>query len=364
MNKHMKRLAKAKTSLILQHPFIGTVALGLPTVLDDTVPTACTNGREVRYNPAFLDELTDEQVTFLVAHECFHPMLEHMYRMKGRHPRRWNMAADYVINQLLVDEKIGKFIDGGCLDRSLYAAGKGTSEGIYALLPESEDGGGGIGDDLREPDGSPAEQAQEQSEWRVRIAQAAQAAKMMGKMSASMQRLVDEVLQPKVQWQDVLRRFMQRAKTNSRSWARPNRRFLTQDLYLPSVSGEIMGEIVVAVDCSGSIGKRQINEFAAEIRAIHEDTSPTALHVIYFDSKVSHHDAFGPDDTVDIQPHGGGGTAFSPIFRFVQDTTMTPVACVVLTDLYCNDFGPAPDYPVLWVSNGATNAPWGEVVKL
>jgi predicted metal-dependent peptidase len=362
----MKRLAKAKTSLILQHPFIGTVALNMPMILDESVPTACTNGKEVRYNPAFLKDLTDEQVVFLVAHECFHPMLEHMYRLKGRDRLKWNKAADYVINQLLVDEKIGKFIDGGCLSKTLYDAGKGTSEGIYGILPDSDDGGGGggIGEDLREPDGSPAEQAQAQAEWRVKIAQAAQAAKMMGKLPGSMQRLVDEILQPKVSWVDVLRRFMQRAKTSTRSWARPNRRFLAQGLYLPSVSGEALGEIVVAVDCSGSISQRVISEFAAEIRAIHEDTSPARLHVVYFDAKVSHHDAFTPDDTVEIKPHGGGGTAFSPIFQFVADKQITPAACVVLTDLHCSDFGPAPDYPVLWVSNGATRAPWGEVVKL
>ena len=365
----MKRLAKARTNLILQHPFVGTVAITMPMVLDSSVPTACTNGKDVRFNPDFLAKLSDEQVTFLVAHECFHPMLEHMYRLKGRNPGKWNRAADYVINQLLVDEKIGKFIDGGCLDRAIYTAGNGTSEGIYAILPDSdsdggEGAGGGIGNDLREPDGSPAEQAQEQAEWRVKIAQAAQAAKMMGKLPGSMQRLVDEILQPKVSWVDVLRRFMQRAKTNTRSWARPNRRFLAQGLYLPSVSGEALGEIVVAVDCSGSISQRVISEFAAEIKAIHEDTSPARLHVVYFDSEVSHHDTFTPDGMVEIKPHGGGGTAFSPIFKHVADKQITPVACVVLTDLHCSDFGPAPDYPVLWVSNGATRAPWGEVTKL
>jgi predicted metal-dependent peptidase len=360
-----KRLAKAKTSLILQHPFIGTVALGMPMLLDESVPTAATNGKEVRFNPDFLSKLTDEQVTFLVAHECFHPMLEHMYRMKGRDMTKWNKAADYVINQLLVDEKIGKFIDGGCLDRSLYTTGGGSAEGIYALLPDgTDDGSGGIGNDLREPEGSPAEQAQTQAEWRVKVAQAAQAAKMMGNLSGNMQRLVDEVLRPKVDWADVLRRFMQRAKTTTRSWARPNRRFLAQGLYLPSVSGEALGEIVVAVDCSGSISQKVLAAFAAEIQAIHGDTSPAVLHVIYFDSEVSHHDAFVSDDTVTISPHGGGGTAFSPIFRFIEEIDVRPVACVVLTDLYCNDFGPAPDYPVLWISNGRATAPWGEVTKL
>ena len=362
---HMKRLAKAKTGLILQHPFVGSVALGMPMRLDDTIPTACTNGKEIRFNPDFLDTLTDEQVTFLVAHECFHPMLDHVYRRQGRDPMKWNKAADYVINQLLVDEKIGKFIEGGCLDHNIYNAGGGTSDGIYNILPEGSEGApGGPGADIEDASGSPAEQAQEQAEWRVKVAQAAQAAKMMGKLSANMQRFVDETLQPKVDWRDVLRRFVEKCKTDMRSFSRPNRRFLSQGLYLPSVTGESLGEIAIAIDCSGSITDRVLNEFAAEVRSVKEDGDPSALHIIYFDSKVCHYDRFGRDDTLHIEPHGGGGTAFSPVFRFMDEHGIQPVATVFLTDLHCDDFGDAPEHPVLWVSNGDDKAPWGEVVKI
>lgn len=367
-----KRIAKAKTSLILEHPFIGSVALNMPTVITDSVPTAATNGKRIAFNPEFLDKLTDEQVKFLVAHECMHPMLEHNFRRGERNPKKWNMAADYVINKLLVDEKIGKFIDGGCLSDDIYRAGGGTSDGIYNMLPDMPEGSGGgggdgiggPGEDLEDSPGSPAEQAQDAAEWRVKVAQAAQAAKMMGKLSAGMERLVAQILRPKVDWREVLRRFVQKAKTDERSFARPNRRFQTQGLYLPSISGDRLGEMLVAVDCSGSIGERELAEFATEIMTMHEDGKPSALHVVYFDSRVSHYDKFGPDDTVTVAPHGGGGTAFSPIFAYADKHDMAPVACVVLTDLYCDDFGPAPDYPVLWVSNGSERAPWGEVVKL
>jgi len=364
---HMKRLAKAKAGLILQHPFVGSIALSMPMRLDDTIQTACTNGKEIRFNPDFLDTLTDEQVTFLVAHECFHPMLDHVYRRQGRDPMKWNKAADYVINQLLVDEKIGRFIDGGCLDHNIYTAGGGTSDGIYNILPEmSEEGGapGGTGADIEDAPGSPAEQAQEQAEWRVKVAQAAQAAKMMGKLSANMKRFVDETLQPKVDWRDVLRRFVEKCKTDMRSFSRPNRRFLSQGLYLPSVTGEALGEIAIAIDCSGSITNRVLSEFAVEVRTIKEDGDPSALHVIYFDSEVCHYDRFGRDDTLHIEPHGGGGTRFSPVFRFMDEHDINPIATVFLTDLYCNDFGDAPEHPVLWVSNGDDKAPWGEVVRI
>jgi predicted metal-dependent peptidase len=95
-----------------------------------------------------------------------------------------------------------------------------------------------------------------------------------------------------------------------------------------------------------------------------EDGNPTALHVVYFDSEVSHYEYFGRDDEVHIEAHGGGGTAFSPIFKYLDNNGINPVACIVLTDLCCNDFGDMPDYPVLWVSNHSDKAPWGEVVKM
>jgi len=365
----MKRLSKAKTGLILEHPFIGSVAINMPFELDEATETAATNGKRVKFNPKFIEGLTDEELKFLVAHECLHPMLEHNYRRNGRSPMRWNKACDYVINHLLDQEKIGKFIQGGCLDSNIYNAGNGTSDGIFNILPEDGgngggDGPGGAGNDLEDGEGSPAEQQQEAAEWKVKVAQAAQAAKMMGKLSANMQRFVDEVLQPKVDWRDVLRRFVQKAKTDERTFARPNRRFLSQGLYLPSVTGEVLGEIVIAVDCSGSIGQREINEFATEVKSLKEDGNPSALHVVYFDSEVSHYEYFGRDDEVHIEAHGGGGTAFSPIFKYLDDNAIVPVACVVLTDLCCDDFGNVPDYPVLWVSNHSDKAPWGEVVKM
>ena len=374
----MLRLAKARTSLILEHPFVGTIALNMPMTLDDTInpPTACTNGKRVLFHPEFVAEQDDEQLKFLVAHECFHPMLEHNYRRNNRNHRRWNKAGDYIINKLLTDERIGKMPEGGLLDPNIYNNGGGTTDGIYNILPDEPDGPGrgpGEGDSLdncEDAEGSPAEQAQQAAEMKVKVAQAAQAAKMMGKMSAGLQRLVDECLNPKVDWRDVLRRFLTKCRTDERTFARPNRRFLSQGLYLPTATGETLGELLFAVDCSGSIGKDELNQFAAEVRCVKEDMGPTRIHVVYFDSEISHYESYGPEDDLDIKPHGGGGTAFSPIFAYMVEHCIEPVAVVVLTDLYCNDYGTPPDCPVLWVSNTDHGdreygkPPFGEVVVM
>lgn len=358
------RLAKAKTALILEHPFVGTIALNMKYILTREVPTAATNGKYIKFNPDFIRELTDEELKFLVAHECFHPMLEHNYRRNERDSRKWNQAGDYVINKLLVDEKIGKMPKRGLHDPGIYNAGGGTTDGIYNILPDEDDSGNDPLDNCEDAPGSPAETAQQQAEMKVQVAQAAQAAKMMGQMSANMQRLVDEVLNPKVDWWDVLHRFLVKCKNDTRTFARFNRRFLPQGLYLPSVTGEKMGEIVYAVDCSGSIDQKILNQFAAEIKVVKEDLCPTRIHVLYFDSEVSHVESYGPDDTLDIKPHGGGGTDFAPVFERIIEEGIEPVAIVFLTDLCCNSFGVQPDAPVLWVTTTPGKAPFGEVVEM
>jgi len=342
----------------------------MPMSIDNSVPTAATNGKRVLFNEEFCNGLSDEELKFLVAHECMHPMLEHNFRRGERDAYKWNQAADYVINKLLTDEGIGKMPEQGLLDDTIYNNGGGTSDGIFNLLPDTPDDGQGNGgqgqplDSCEDGQGSPAEVSQQQAEWKVKVAQAAQSAKMMGKMSAGLERLVDEILKPKVDWRDVLQRFVVKCRSDQRSWARPNRRFLSQGLYLPSVSGESLGEIAFAVDCSGSIDQDEINQFASEISTVWQDQRPTKVHVIYFDSEVSHYDEFGQDDEPVVKPHGGGGTAFSPVFKYMMEHGIEPVACIFLTDLCCDDFGDAPDYPVLWVSTHDDKAPFGEVVMM
>jgi predicted metal-dependent peptidase len=378
--KARELMGKAKAALILEQPFFATIICNCPMIEDNSLPTMATNGEFFKYNSVFICELPFDQLKGVLAHEAMHCVHQHMFRRGERDPRRWNQAGDYVINDLLTQEGFA-LPDGALINRQLVIAGGGMTEGVYDLLPDgsggsgSQPGSGGSGssqpddhgdpmDDCLDQDGSPAEQSAKEAEMKVRVAQAAQAAKMCGKLSAGMARFVEEALTPKVDWRDVLRRFVSARAKVDMSYARPKRRFAAEDLYLPSLSGERMGEIVVAVDCSGSIGPRELSEFAAEIAAIKADVPPTRMHVVYFDSEISHHDVYEADDEPVIAPHGGGGTAFSPIFKHISDAGIDPACTVVLTDLYCDDFGDVPGYPVLWVTTGSDRAPWGDVVKM
>lgn len=367
------KLTQAKASLIVMQPFFATILMSQPITLREDLPfkTMATDGRHIWVHPEFLEKSSVDELKFALCHEAMHVVFAHMFRRGARNHRKWNIAGDYVINDLLVKENVGKAPHGVLINPHIVQEGGGTTEGVYEKLPDDDGGKGGGGnggedqwDDCMDAQGSPSEQAQAEAEARVMVAQAAQAAKMAGKLSAGLQRFVDSAMKPKIDWRECLRRFIYaRAKTEY-SWARPKRRFLAEDLYLPSLGGEKMGKILIAVDCSGSIGQKELNEFAAEMASIKNDVRPEAIDVLYFDSRVCHHDHFEQDEDLVVEPHGGGGTAFSPIFAYTEEHDIDPVCCVVLTDLYCSDFGPAPDYPVMWITNGATTAPWGQVIEM
>jgi predicted metal-dependent peptidase len=385
MSKASDMIGKAKAALIIDHPFLASLLLPMPFEEDKTIPTMATDGDRVFFNPNWVSTLSQEEVIFVLAHETFHCVFDHMGRREHRGHNRWNQAADYIINGILVEEKDrrGKPVftmpDVGLLDPALVAKGNGTAEGVYNLLPEdAEDKAAGqpggaldqvfdAGSNMGQKPVDAATAAQKSAEMKVRVIQAKNAAKSMGSLSANLERLIEKMVKPKVDWRTVLRNFVSEKSKEYFSFSRPKRRFLADDLYLPGLTGERMGHLDVLVDCSGSVNTILLTKFATEINAIREDVKPSRVRVIYFDSRVLHVDTFEADDELVIKPRGGGGTAFSPCFKYINKHDPLPVAVVCLTDLYCSDYGPTPDYPVLWcVIEGATNTavPFGEVVEV
>lgn len=362
-----QKLSKAKSKLILYHPFFASILCNLPMIEDNNIPTMATNGKLFKYNREFVDGMTPDEVEFVLCHEVGHCMFGHMFRRGARTPKRWNKAGDYIINDLLVAENIGTMPAQGLLNPQLVQAGGGCAEGVYNLLeedgPDGGDGNTGI-DCCEDAPGDAAEKGTAEAEMKVAIAQAAQAAKMCGKLSAGMERFVGDALQPRVNWKEAIWRWMTAKAKVDLTYSKPKRRWLAEDLILPSLSGVRMGEVASAIDCSGSIGDHELQIFKTELMAIRDEVKPSVMHNIYFDSTVSHYDRYEPEDEMDIVGHGGGGTAFSPIFKFIDDQGVEPVCAVILTDLCCSDFGPPPPYPVLWVSTCPGTAPWGEVVVM
>lgn len=385
----MDKITKAKADLILSQPFFATILLGQKLVETADVQTMATDGETIFVNPAWVEPLTHAEILFVLAHEVLHCVFDHMGRRNDREPEKWNIAADYVINNLLITEKIGVMPKVGLHDPAIVARGGGTAEGVYNCLPKpppqngqkpngknGKNGNhgdfpkagepGGALDQLIDSASDDATRSQKSAEMRVKIIQAKNAAKMAGKISAGLERLIDDMTRPKVDWRRVLRNFLTERSRSHYSFAKPKRRFLAEDLIFPSLVGEQLGHIVIGVDCSGSVDNAQLEAFGAEINGILEDTGANEAVIIYFDAEVLRVTAHNREEMgpVKLEAIGGGGTAFSPIWEAIAKLDNPPVAAVILTDLYCDDFGSAPDYPVLWTSVGKTDAPFGEIVPM
>jgi len=202
--------------------------------------------------------------------------------------------------------------------------------------------------------------------WKVAVAQAAQAAKAAGRLPGGLERFAGEILAPKVDWRDVLRRFVDRCAHNDYSWSPPNRRFIHLGLYLPSLRSEELPPVVLAVDTSGSIQEEQIRQFAGEMSDILA-AYHTSAKIIYCDAGIAGTEEVSWQDLpLDLHPKGGGGTDFRPPFELVAREGLEPSCLVYLTDMMCGSFPAPPDYPVLWAQIGSYRnpPPFGEVVHL
>ncbi len=356
------RLTKARMDVILFAPFYGSLLMRLAMIRDDSVPTMCTDGKAIRYSDAFVSKLSDSELRGVLAHEVCHCAQGHLWRMGGRDPKKWNMATDYQVNEMLetyVKEDREAFeqrhgntrgyavpwtLPEDALREQSFAGL--SSEEIYARLPD-DDGGDGEseGDGTNQPNPStgsqgytspgefvaqPAEPGDRpeggEEDWTLAVVQAAATAKQRGHLPASLQRFVKELVKPKVSWREVLREFLRTLARDDYSWREPNRRYLHTGIVLPSLRSERMGRIAIAVDNSGSIDDKVLAEFQAEVQSALDECSPEALEVIYCDASIQKVEEFIPGDAVGLESLGGGGTDFRPVFEHLDQAEEPPVA--------------------------------------
>lgn len=339
------------------------------------IGTACTDGKNVYYDPAFIVALKPEEVRGVIAHETLHPAYQHHARRDNRDPRGWNIAADLAINPIL---KNASFV----LPSGALFPGEGpfkkfpkdkAAEEYYGLLPKIKVTiAGGKGDDPGgcggvKDAGDEAQCREAEAEWKMNVAKAAQLAKQRGTLPGSLNNLVAEILEPKVDWRDVLREFISKHSRNDYSWSQPNRRYIYQGLYLPSLRSEELGEIVIAVDTSGSVYDQESqNRFASEMQGILEAYDCTVT-IIFCDAKIHRVDKWSSQDgPMNLRFPGGGGTSHVPVFKYIEEHCQEAKCAVLLTDLYTDFPKHAPDLPCLWivVKNTDPKPPFGMVVKL
>ena len=385
-----QRLDKAVIDIMANPKYValaGVLMIGKRSIKDD-IPTACTNGRDEFYGRDFVDSLNDKQLRFLVLHEVYHKLYRHLTTwrwMYDEYPQLANMACDYVINAKLVDDNLADgfaTMDGpltmGCLDAKYR--GWDSAE-VYADLKKEhadklEQGGGsgdGQGFDEHDWDGAqeltPTEQQDLDRDIDAALRQGALAA---GKMGSGGDRAFEELLAPQVNWRDVLREFVSSTCTGSdySTWQRPSRRYIGAGYYMPSGISENIGEIVVAIDTSGSIGGRELSVMLSEVKSIAETVHPEAVRLLYWDTSVCADERYEAHEldtlTQSTKPAGGGGTVVECVPEHIQKNNINPQCVIVLTDGYLGGSWGDWQQPVLWVllDNDHANPSVGKTVRV
>ena len=381
------RIKKAHIS-IMQHKkfcaYSGVLACGKVKV-SDAVPTAATDGWDVIYNPKFVEEHmpTDPELRFLVLHEATHKAYRHMVTWRALHEENAmlaNVAADYFVNLHLQDTDAGEgFIKMPKLGVQPEPKYRGWSvQMIYQDLKQQmqdeaqPNAGEGMDEhdwDGNEANGDPAKEQEQANEIQRAIRQGEiLRKKLAGKGAGGADGVFGDLLAPKVDWRKLLREFVTEycAGRDESSWRRPNRRYLSQDIYMPSMVGTTMRELAVIFDTSGSVfGGDEMTRFVSELASIIEHVKPTKTHVLYVDTAVAGHQVFedGQFAVQDVKVKGGGGTDLPVGYAYLRDNNIKPEAMIVLTDGY-TPFGEQPEYPVLWAMTSDVQAPYGLTVRI
>lgn len=376
LSPHLRRLQAARTALLLDHPFFGVLALQLRVVENPAVPTMCTDGVTLQYSPSFMDTLSNDELIGVVAHEVMHCAAGHPWRRDGRDHKKYNIAADYAINQLLIDAKLtlpkGALIDPQWKGKS--------SEYIYSRLPNDSQSAGsstGLSSPGADPAGTggvsdapvsddPTTPTVTETDWKQLAQQSLLGAKMRGQLPASLERELSTALAPVVDWRSLLRKYVTEITRADYSWSSPNRRYLASGLYLPSLQSPACGPIAVAIDTSGSIDGPLLSQFASEVQAIVSELNPRYVDILWCDARLHRVDRFESGEVLSFDPVGGGGTDFRPVFDHYADgngENDAPACLIYLTDLEGSFPSDAPDYPVIWCTTSSrVTAPFGDTV--
>jgi predicted metal-dependent peptidase len=360
-----QRLSKALVAIMGSPKYTalaGVLMIGEKTVND--IPTACTNGRDEMYGREFVEGLTDAELRGLVLHENYHKLYQHMSTWKhlwNIDPHSANQAMDYVINIKIADDNTDGFAvipKGGLLDAKYR--GMDTAQ-VFNLIHQSDDGDGdGDGDSGGEMDEHDWKGAQDLSdEEKGALARdideaIRQGALAAGKMGGTGSRDLEELLKPQVDWREVLREFISTtcAGNDYSTWARPNRRLMSQGVYMPSGISQRVGELVVAIDTSGSISNSTLTAFLSEVKSICDTVHPEQVRLLYWGHEVVGDESYKTDELdgliTSTKPRGGGGTDVNCVTQYMTAEGINPQACIVLTDGHLYGGWGEWSCPVLW----------------
>jgi predicted metal-dependent peptidase len=368
----LDRIIVARVGLLLRHPFFGNMATRLRIVAaDDWLPTAAVDGRNLYFNTQFFNAMNNKEIEFVIAHEILHCVFDHLGRREDRNPMIYNIAADYIVNNLLVRDRIGekpKIVD--CFQDFKYDSW--TSEEVYDDIYEQAKKNGeeflkqlgemldehldGLGDDEGDGDGDAGEEKDTngnnvskkkpkyskeemrkiKDEIKEGMLSAAQAAGA-GNTPAEITRMIKELTEPKMNWREILRQQIQSTIKSDYTFMRPSRKGWHTGAILPGMNFDETIDVAIGLDMSGSIGDHQAKDFLSEVKGIMDEYKDYRIVIWCFDTKVYNEQEFtadGGDDLSTYKIFGGGGTDFDVNWTYMKENDIQPKKFIMFTDGY------------------------------
>jgi len=408
----MKRIEKAQMRVLFTVPFFAPGVAKLPVEFDDKIDTACTDGERIKFSPAFCDKLSDQELVTVLCHEVCHCLLGHLWRAPvGADWDVWNQATDHAVNLML--KEFAAIVTGkkladpfpfpkpesdycidpqfsGLAEEVIYGrlasrqpqgkggspGGSGGSGGSGKTRPGANGAQSGTGKPGSMPSfgqiekpkgangapGSPSPK-QLQNDWTATLLQSAKLASGQGSLPGSLERLVDSVVKPKIDWVDVLRSWLREQCADDWDFLTSAMEFEGCGFIMPSLRSEKMGPVVFGSDWSGSTFGELVNKFHVEKQNCLDEMRPAKLVDIGFDTRVLWEKEYTVGDAIDRKIAGGGGTSFVDVLKRCEALNPQPKAVVILTDLMGEFPSKEPPFPVIWICYGSNaTAPFGEVI--
>lgn len=422
MNTAQEKVRRCRTLMLIRQPFFGTLAASLNLAMTAGTPGgARTDGTAIHFDPRWVAQQSDTELTAVITEMVMHIVLKHHIRIRGKDPQRWNRAADQAVFHTLQRANValrhGAYAqpefqglnaeqiyqrmapqpqpqppeNESASDQCRAAPAASPQGGAANADPQPPDEGASPGEALEqfdllcdtgggakelptrqpgadEPGGvielpSDVDSAVAEQNVRQLVMRAAKATRVKGKLPGDLDREIGELLRARTDWRSHLVHWMQQLSAADYSWRRPNPRFMPLGLYLPALRTEEMGAVVFAIDTSGSIGQEELDQAASEASALCAELNPRAIHVVYCDAKVQRVETYERGDALNFRPAGGGGTNFRPVFDWVEALDEPPAGVVYVTDGYGAFPTSAPEVPVLWLINSDVVAPFGDTVR-
>ena len=394
MDPIVEKLTTARVGLLLKAPFFGNMATRMKLIdASDWCPTAATNGRDFMYNKKFVEKLSVKKLEFLFAHEICHGIFDHFGRLGSRIPMLANIAQDYAVNQILVDERIGDKITEVqiCYDakyrgmawEEIYdelfeKSEKMSMEQLLSQLGDlldehinEEEGAGAGNKDGKDGKGKPSLSKEEAEQIRQEIKNAmiqSAAAAGAGKAPAGIQRMIKNITEPKMDWRQLVQQEIQSIVRNDYSFQRVNRKSMHSGAILPGMKEATTIDVAISIDMSGSIGDEDATAFLSEIKGIMDQYEDFKINLWCFDTDIYNHRVITHDEAhelVDYEPQGGGGTDFEANWRFMEENGIQPKKFIMFTDGYpCGGWGDEDYCDTIFIVKGneQAEAPFGQTV--